>query len=170
MYAYFNACISKTFYSMHDPRRHYSSSFGQWQECPVITDLSLGSETKYFVHNFRRHIITTTATTNGTIQSEQPLESVWQPPKMNQQQHCIPLPQTLQEYAKYYNHNDNDDDNKIHSSALENSIMRGGGGLKDCQVHERLRIVGPNFIEMRPPSFLRVVKEEFTRTYYIYQK
>jgi hypothetical protein len=98
------------------------------------------------------------------MESEQSIHSFFQNNKNNNNglHHAIPLPQTMQEYANYYNNNNSSDN--------PNVVVGGGGGLKDSQVNERLRIVGPNLIEMRPPSFLRVIKEEFTRTYYIYQK
>lgn len=166
IHARVHAGVSRTFYSIHDPRRRYETTGGgQWNECPVITDPSHhGSGTKYFVHNFRRHIITgTTNHHDDTMESEQSIHSFFQNNKNNNGlHHAIPLPQTMQEYANYYNNNNSSDN--------PNVVVGGGGGLKDSQVNERLRIVGPNLIEMRPPSFLRVIKEEFTRTYYIYQK
>jgi magnesium-transporting ATPase (P-type) len=42
-------------------------------------------------------------------------------------------------------------------------------GLAANEVEKRRRVVGPNSIEMKPPSLLRSISEEFTKPFYTYQ-
>jgi hypothetical protein len=48
-------------------------------------------------------------------------------------------------------------------------VVNAKDGLKDSQVEERLRVVGPNTIEMPRPNLFRAVVEEFSKPFYVYQ-
>jgi hypothetical protein len=43
------------------------------------------------------------------------------------------------------------------------------GGLTSLEVERRLRMVGPNSIEMRAPDFGRALADEFSKSFYVYQ-
>jgi hypothetical protein len=48
-------------------------------------------------------------------------------------------------------------------------VLQAAKGLTSLEVERRLRVVGPNSIEMKPPSYARCLGEEFSKTFYIYQ-
>ena len=48
-------------------------------------------------------------------------------------------------------------------------VLGAANGLSSLEVERRLRIVGPNSIDMLPPSFWRSLGEEFHKSFYVYQ-
>jgi E1-E2 ATPase/Cation transporter/ATPase, N-terminus len=48
-------------------------------------------------------------------------------------------------------------------------VLQAKAGLTTEQVEQRLRIVGPNVIEMKRPSFFRCLYTEFSKPFYVYQ-